>query len=99
MDAMNILPESEGISVHDGLKSYAQYDCDHALCNAHHLRELEFITERYQQDWAEEMGILLRDLKQLVDLAKAQGETALSGETVKSFEERYRTGNCYRTCR
>ena len=91
MDAMNILPEYEGISVHDGLKSYAQYDCDHALCNAHHLRELEFITERYQQDWAEEMGILLRELKQLVDLAKAQGETALSGETVKSFESRYRT--------
>lgn len=91
MDAMEILPQYQGISVHDGLRSYAQYDCDHALCNAHHLRELEFITERYQQNWAEEMGILLRDLKQLVDLAKAQGETALSGETVKSFEERYRT--------
>lgn len=39
MDAMGILPDYNGISVHDGLKSYAQYACEHALCNAHHLRE------------------------------------------------------------
>ncbi|MCA6611971.1 MAG: transposase, partial [Pseudanabaena sp. M158S2SP1A06QC] len=37
MDAMDILPTFDGISVHDGLSSYAQYDCKHALCNAHHL--------------------------------------------------------------
>ncbi|MCY7273442.1 MAG: transposase [Phormidesmis sp. CAN_BIN44] len=91
MDAMAILPEYDGISVHDELKSYGQYDCDHALCNAHHLRELAFITERYGQSWAEEMGILLRDLKQQVDDAKALGETALSGEMRQGFEERYQT--------
>ncbi len=89
MDAMAILPEYEGISVHDGLKSYAQYDCDHALCNAHHLRELEFITERYQQTWAQEMSILLRDLKQQVDDAKAQGEATLAPDLVQWFETRY----------
>lgn len=91
MDAMAILPEYDGISVHDGLKSYAQYDCDHALCNAHHLRELAFITERYQQKWADEMGILLCDLKQQVDDAKAQGETTLAQDLVQWFEHRYQT--------
>lgn len=91
MDAMAILPEYDGISVHDGLKSYAQYDCDHALCNAHHLRELAFITERYQQKWADEMGILLCDLKQQVDDAKAQGETTLCQDLVQWFEHRYQT--------
>lgn len=91
MDAMAILPEYEGISVHDGLKSYAQYDCNHALCNAHHLRELAFITERYAQSWAEEMGILLRDLKQQVDDAKVQGESTLARDLVQWFEHRYQT--------
>lgn len=89
MDAMNILPNYEGISVHDGLKSYAQYACDHALCNAHHLRELTFILERYQQIWAEEMSILLCDLKQQVDDAKARAEQTLEPDLVQWFEERY----------
>lgn len=91
MDAMEILPNYQGISVHDGLKSYAQYACDHALCNAHHLRELAFIVERYQQIWAEEMSLLLRDLKQQVDQAKAAGEMALDANLVQWFEERYQT--------
>jgi transposase len=91
MDAMGILPHYEGISVHDGLKSYAQYACQHALCNAHHLRELTFILERYQQIWAEEMSILLCDLKQQVDDAKARAEKALEPELVQWFEERYQT--------
>lgn len=91
LDAMAILPTYDGISVHDGFQSYAQYACDHALCNAHHLRELAFILERYQQVWAEEMGILLRDLKQQVDHAKAQGEPALPQELRQWFEHRYQT--------
>lgn len=91
MDAMAILPNYQGISVHDGLKSYAQYACEHALCNAHHLRELTFILERYQQIWAEEMSTLLCDLKQQVDDAKDRGKQALEPDLVQWFEERYQT--------
>jgi transposase len=89
LEAMALLPNYDGVSVHDGWKSYAQYDCDHALCNAHHLRELEFIQERYAQTWAEEMSILLRDLKQQVDDAKVQGEATLTPDLVQWFESRY----------
>jgi transposase len=89
LDAMALLPHYGGVSVHDGWKSYAQYDCAHALCNAHHLRELEFIHERYQQTWAAEMGILLRDLKQQVDDAKVRGQPILHPKLVQWFEERY----------
>ncbi len=37
MDEINILPRFGGISVHDGWASYANYECGHGLCNAHHL--------------------------------------------------------------
>ncbi len=89
MDAMGILPNEAGISVHDGFKSYAQYACEHALCNAHHLRELTFILERYQQIWAQELSILLCDLKQQVDDAKARAQKTLDADLVQWFEERY----------
>jgi transposase len=52
MDDMGILPEFEGIAVHDGWKPYNNYECDHALCNAHLQRELTGIEENYKQQWA-----------------------------------------------
>ena len=45
MDAMAILPEYRGIAVHDHWSPYNKYSCDHSFCNAHHLRELTFITQ------------------------------------------------------
>ena len=89
MDAMDILPNFGGISVHDGLSSYAQYDCEHALCNAHHLRELLFIVERYEQLWADLMITLLVEIKDQVEVAKSEGLTALSPEQLAGFEQRY----------
>jgi transposase len=91
MDEMNILPHFKGVSVHDGLKSYAQYDCLHALCNAHHLRELIFISEQYAQPWAESMIKLLLDIKKQVDESKAQGLHALDPGLLNAFEIRYQT--------
>lgn len=89
MDAMDILPNFDGISVHDGLSSYAQYDCEHALCNAHHLRELIFIVERYQQTWADLMISLLVEIKDQIGVAKTDGLSALHSEKVADFERRY----------
>lgn len=50
-----------------------------------------FILERYQQIWAEEMSLLLCDMKQQVDQAKDRGDTALPSDLVQWFEERYET--------
>jgi transposase len=89
MDAIDILPHFEGVSVHDGLASYAKYDSTHALCNAHHLRELQFIVERYEQDWASEMMTLLVEIKTTVAIAQAAGETSLTFTQIADFERRY----------
>jgi len=89
MEAMNVLPQFQGVSVHDGWGSYASYDCDHALCNAHHLRELRFIEERYQQPWASQMSALLVEIKRQVDQAQARGEPELPLDIRQSFAARY----------
>jgi len=89
MDAMDILPNFDGISVHDGLSSYTKYDCEHALCNAHHLRELLFIVERYEQLWATLMISLLVEIKDQVEVAKTNDLNALTSEQLADFERRY----------
>jgi transposase len=89
MDAIDILPNFEGISVHDGLASYSKYDSTHALCNAHHLRELRFIVERYEQDWASKMIALLVEIKATIATAQAAGEKSLTLFQIADFERRY----------
>jgi transposase len=89
MDEMNILPEFHGVSVHDGWSSYAKYDCSHALCNAHHLRELKYIAEQYQQPWATEMSSLLVEIKDHIEEIKAFGQQALSPENLQLFRALY----------
>ena len=89
MDAMGILPDFTGKAIHDGWKSYLGYLCEHFLCNAHHLRELTFVLERFEQVWAFQMSVLLCTIHQQVIAAKAEGHTALPPEQVQAFEKRY----------
>jgi transposase len=91
MNDMGILPQFKGTGVHDGLASYALYEglC-HSLCNAHHLRELTFIEERYQQDWAVQMKTLLVKMHRRVEELKASGIEALEPAEITQFEQEYR---------
>lgn len=90
MDAMDILPKRTGWSIHDFWKPYLKYQqAKHGLCNAHHVRELIFITEQYQQIWAKEMLDLLLKIKQTVEIAQEQGRSALSDKQRKTFESQY----------
>jgi transposase len=68
MDAAGILPEFNGIAVHDHWFPYFSYkQIIHALCNTHHLRELTFIHEQEKEDWAKQMKDFLILGKQEVE--------------------------------
>lgn len=90
MDAIGVLPEFRGRAVHDGLPSYWQYgQCAHALCNAHHLRELTFVEEQLAQPWAKDLKDVLLEIKQGVDEARGHGLAEVSAEAKREFERRY----------
>ena len=89
MDEIGILPNFKGSAFHDHWKSYETYkDCEHIFCNAHHLRELQFVIDQYEQAWATEMYNLLLDIKAEVDSAPAS-DNALSQVRLDYFAQRY----------
>jgi len=90
-EAIGILPQFTGVSVHDGWKPYRHYTrCRHALCNIHHLRELTFLEEQYQQTWATELKALLREMKTAVEQARRAGARHLPTAVRAAFVTRYR---------
>ncbi len=89
MDAIGILPQFHGTAVHYYWKSYFNFGCDHALCNSHHLRELQYITEQYDQPWSGNMKHLLLEIKAAVDTAKELNCNCLENSVVEAFENRY----------
>jgi transposase len=90
-DAVGILPQFSGVSVHDGGKPYRTYRrCRHALCNIHHLRELTFLEEQDQQTGAKELKDALREMKVAVEQAHADGLRSLPTAVREAFVGRYR---------
>lgn len=89
LDEIGILPAFKDTAMHDAYRSYFQYkDVINALCNAHHLRELIFIQERYQQSWAFDMQKLLLEIKDAVSTAKLM-RNSLFPDQITDFEARY----------
>lgn len=86
MNDIGILPKFNGILCHDHWKPYFTYDCTHALCNAHHLRELERAWEQDHQTWAQRMKMLLEDINTAVHTAGGQ----LMPEAVHAYRTTYR---------
>ncbi|QII12483.1 hypothetical protein KsCSTR_31040 [Candidatus Kuenenia stuttgartiensis] len=89
INSIGILPEFRGILCHDHLKSYYTYsNCMHALCNAHHLRELEGVWEDdNKQEWAKEMKALLKEINR----ATSDAGGILGTDESEKYRQRYRT--------
>ena len=85
---MGILPVYSGTAVHDGWSSYFKFKCKHALCNAHHIRDLLFIHEEYKQNWAKDLIDQLIDIKETVDRRKPI-HCNLDLAEINDFEDRY----------
>ena len=79
-----------GVAVHDGFKSYGALErASHALCNAHHLRELKALIEFDHEPWAALMRDCLLDANRAVGDAKARGESTLDAAVLERFDTRF----------
>ena len=83
MDTIGILPHYTGTSIHDRWASYDNYPCTHGLCNAHLLRDLKYLYEEMNCEWAQPMIALL------VQAHEAKKQDQLNALTIESIETRY----------
>jgi len=81
-----------GVMVHDGWEAYTTFTtATHSLCNAHHLRELQKISEDTPElGWAKQMTEFLVGTHRQVQAAKARGDTGLGKETLEATWRQYR---------
>ena len=85
----SLLAHVKGIIVHDHWKPYyTMQGVLHALCNAHHLRELKALVEIEREDWARKMQRLLRRACHAVNVARERG-VALKPRLIECFERCY----------
>lgn len=87
MDDADILPHFSGVLCHDHWKPYYQYTkCQHALCNAHHIRELERAWEQDGMKWAKELQTLLKEMnKHQIDNPELAEDT--KAEYIEKYQE------------
>jgi transposase len=92
IDHAGVMPHFRGIAVHDGWPQYRTYTAvTHALCNAHHLRELLAVIEEHAegQPWAGQIDALLRALHEEVKTAKTIGEDDLDPWVLAGYRAAY----------
>ena len=89
MNFIGILPKFKGTLAHDHWKPYYTYaDCDHSLCNAHHIRELEWVIDNYPPyTWAQSMQDLLCEINDVVNKTE---NNCLNEATAIAYRLRYR---------
>lgn len=91
MDAIGILPTFTGVSVHDCWSAYFRYDCQHALCMVHLLRELTYLAEELGLWWAAKLKRALLSMKAVTAQARADGASCLSPVEVARWQARFLT--------
>lgn len=87
MDEIGILPGFTGTLCHDHWKPYYKYDCTHALCNAHHLREL---TRAYEQD-GQKWAVKMKKLLETVNIRVNDAGGVLNAQESQKYRRKYRS--------
>lgn len=87
MNEIGLLSQYKGINIHDCWSSYWQYpDIVHAICNAHILRELNFVTDNYpEQTWNDKFRNLLLEMKSVKERILSEGGAELTKEDEIKF--------------
>jgi transposase len=87
----SLLAHVAGIVVHDHWKPYyTMQGVRHALCNAHHLRELKALVEIEKEEWARKMQRLLRRACHVTNRARDRG-IPMKPRFIEAFERHYDT--------
>lgn len=81
----SVLKAFRGYAVHDCLAAYFKFgDCQHGLCGAHFVRELQALIEGGGQ-WAKEMQTFLLDL-----YGRTSQSPPLEGQAAEEARQKYR---------
>ncbi len=89
LNAIGILPVFKGISIHDAWASYFLYECEHAFCMVHILRELVFHAEEHGVVWAAELKELLLAMKDAAQHGREHGKHRLDPLEVLDWEHAF----------
>ena len=88
IESINIIPRYGGVIIHDCWASYLSYKhCGHGLCGSHILRELTFIVESNNYQWAKNMKRLLQETCKVVSKRKRKKITT---KEYTNLQKRYR---------
>ena len=89
-DEAGVLPEFNGVMVHDRLAMYFRYDqATHVICLGYIVRELKSVGIGWDQGWANDMAALLIEMNNAAHAARAANKSNLSRRVVTTFLARY----------
>jgi transposase len=90
IQAMGIIPLFKGWLMHDFLSSYLSFEhCLHTFCKSHLLRELVFLFEQHQQQWAKDLHDLFLEMLRCIKDRKARA-APLSQKEFRCWQQQYR---------
>jgi len=90
IQAIGIIPQFTGWLMHDFLSSYLGFEhCLHTFCKSHLMRELVFLFEQHQQNWANDLYELFLDMLRYVQEQRAR-DAPVSQAQYQGWQRRYR---------
>jgi len=90
IEAIGIIPKFTGWLMHDFLSSDLGFEnCLHTFCKSHRMRELVFLFEQHQQQWAKDLYDLFLEMLQCVKDRKAR-DAPLTEKEFRRWRLQYR---------